>query len=36
MAYDLASTTWGSEEVEAVNRVVAEGRFTMGDNVRRF
>lgn len=36
MFYDLASTTWGPEEVEAIQRVVAEGRFTMGDRVRQF
>ena len=36
MFYDLASTTWGSEEIEAVSRVLAEGRFTMGERVREF
>src|SRR5262245_8048148 len=34
--YELASTSWGQEELDAIARVLAEGRFTMGDNVRRF
>ena len=36
MTYELASTSWGQEEVDAIARVVREGRFTMGDYVRRF
>src|SRR5262245_43863137 len=36
MLYDLASTSWGDEEVQAINRVVREGRLTMGENVRAF
>ena len=36
MFYDLASTTWGPEEVAAIQRILAEGRFTMGEHVRRF
>lgn len=36
MFYDLASTTWGSEEIDAITRVLAEGRFTMGEHVRQF
>ena len=36
MPYDLASTTWGPEETAAIERVVREGRLTMGENVRRF
>jgi len=36
MSYELASTSWGPEEFDAVARVLAEGRFTMGENVRRF
>lgn len=36
MFYELASTSWGQEELDAIARVLAEGRFTMGDNVRRF
>jgi CDP-4-dehydro-6-deoxyglucose reductase, E1 len=36
MRYELAAPTWGEEEIAAINRVVAGGRFTMGDEVRRF
>jgi len=36
MFYELASTSWGPEEIEAIQRVVRSGRFTMGDEVRRF
>jgi CDP-6-deoxy-D-xylo-4-hexulose-3-dehydrase len=36
MFYDLASTTWGPEELDAIARVVSSDRFTMGDHVRRF
>src|SRR5947209_8338122 len=36
MFYDLASTSWGSEELDAIEKVLREGRFTMGDHVRRF
>ena len=36
MFYDLASTTWGDEELEAIRRVIDSDRFTMGDHVRRF
>jgi len=36
MFYDLASTSWGQEELDAIARVLAEGRFTMGENVGRF
>ena len=36
MKYELASSTWGSEEITALNRVVASGRFTMGEEVHRF
>ena len=36
MFYDLASSSWGSEEIEAMQRVIASGMFTMGENVRRF
>jgi CDP-6-deoxy-D-xylo-4-hexulose-3-dehydrase len=36
MAYELASTSWGQEELDAIARVLREGRFTMGDSVRRF
>jgi CDP-6-deoxy-D-xylo-4-hexulose-3-dehydrase len=36
MFYELASSSWGTEEVEAMQRVIASGMFTMGENVRRF
>jgi CDP-4-dehydro-6-deoxyglucose reductase, E1 len=36
MTYELASTSWGQEELDAIARVVATGQFTMGDEVRRF
>jgi CDP-6-deoxy-D-xylo-4-hexulose-3-dehydrase len=36
MAYPLSSTSWGKEEVDAIDRVVRSGRFTMGEQVRRF
>ena len=36
MVYDLASSSWGEEELDAIHRVLACGRLTMGENVRRF
>ncbi len=36
MPYDLASTSWGTEEVDAIERVIREGHLTMGGHVRRF
>ncbi|MBI3262607.1 MAG: DegT/DnrJ/EryC1/StrS family aminotransferase [Acidobacteria bacterium] len=36
MFYDLASTSWGPEERAAIDRVLDDGRFTMGEQVRRF
>jgi hypothetical protein len=36
MLYEVAGTSWGPEEIDAVQRVLASGRFTMGDEVRRF
>lgn len=36
MFYDLASSSWDSEEIEAMQRVIASGMFTMGENVRCF
>jgi CDP-4-dehydro-6-deoxyglucose reductase, E1 len=36
MFYELASSSWGDEEIEAMQRVIASGMFTMGENVRRF
>jgi CDP-6-deoxy-D-xylo-4-hexulose-3-dehydrase len=34
--YPLASSTWGNEELDALERVIKTGRFTMGDEVARF
>jgi CDP-6-deoxy-D-xylo-4-hexulose-3-dehydrase len=34
--YDLASTSWGSEEIDALHRVVESGQLTMGPNVHQF
>ena len=36
MRYELAASTWGEEEIAAINRVVANGRFTMGEQVAQF
>jgi CDP-6-deoxy-D-xylo-4-hexulose-3-dehydrase len=36
MFYELASTSWGDEEIQAVERVLREGQLTMGRNVRAF
>ena len=36
MFYDLASTSWGTEEIDAMQRVIKIGMFTMGEQVRRF
>jgi CDP-6-deoxy-D-xylo-4-hexulose-3-dehydrase len=36
MTYELASTSWGQEELDAIDRVVRTGQFTMGEEVRRF
>jgi CDP-6-deoxy-D-xylo-4-hexulose-3-dehydrase len=36
MFYELASSSWGSEEIEAIQRVIASGMFTMGKHVRHF
>lgn len=33
--YSLSNDTWGQEEYEAVNRVLASGYYTMGENVAR-
>lgn len=31
--YELASDSWGTEEIDAINQVVGSGRFTMGEKV---
>lgn len=35
-SYPLASSTWGEEEIEAINEVVRSKRFTMGEQVASF
>ena len=34
--YPLATSSWGTEEIDAINDVVASGRFTMGEKVANF
>ena len=34
--YPLATSSWGTEEIDAINDVVASGRFTMGEKVAQF
>ena len=36
MYYELARSSWGPEEIEAIEEVVRKGFFTMGENVRTF
>ena len=36
MAYELSSTSWGREEIDALQRVIQSGRFTMGEQVGLF
>lgn len=36
MFYSLAAPSWGPEELQAIQRVVDSGMFTMGENVARF
>ena len=36
MFYDLAAPSWGSEEIEAIQDVIASGYFTMGKKVKCF
>ena len=36
MTYKLAQSTWGSKEIEALNKVIHDGNFTMGKNVKEF
>lgn len=36
MFYPLASSTWDQDEIDALQRVIASGRFTMGPEVRRY
>jgi CDP-6-deoxy-D-xylo-4-hexulose-3-dehydrase len=36
MFYDLASSSWGPEEIAAMRHVIESGRYTMGEHVERF
>ncbi|QPJ66803.1 MAG: DegT/DnrJ/EryC1/StrS family aminotransferase [Candidatus Nitrohelix vancouverensis] len=36
MKYELAESSWGPEEIQAIQRVIDSDRYTMGDNVARF
>lgn len=36
MFYELAASSWGTEETEALQRVIASGHFTMGAQVAAF
>src|SRR5713226_4798769 len=36
MFYELAVSTWGVEEIEAIKRVMASNRFTIGPHVAAF
>jgi CDP-6-deoxy-D-xylo-4-hexulose-3-dehydrase len=36
MFYELAASSWGQEELEAIERVLRRGRYTMGEEVAAF
>ena len=36
MQYKLCDDTWGTEEFDAIQRVIASGRFSMGDEVKQY
>ncbi|MBT3793175.1 MAG: DegT/DnrJ/EryC1/StrS family aminotransferase [Rhodospirillales bacterium] len=36
MFYELAASSWGEEELDAIQRVIASDRFTIGQNVANF
>ena len=36
ITYPLATSSWDNEEVEAINEVIASGRYTMGKRVEQF
>ena len=36
MRYELAVSSWGQEEIDALHRVIRSGRFTMGEEVAAF
>ena len=36
MRYELEGSSWGDEEIQAMQRVIASGRFTMAEIAQRF
>ena len=36
MTYALASDSWGEEEIEAIQKVIKSGRYTMGPFVKQY
>ena len=36
MKYNLASSSWDHKEIDAMNRVIDSGFYTMGKNVEKF
>lgn len=36
MFYELAGSSWGQEELDAINDVIRSDRFTMGEHVKKF
>jgi len=36
MVYELAASSWGDEEIAALQRIIAGGKFTMGAEVQAF
>lgn len=36
MKYRLANDTWGKEEIGAIQRVIDSGRYTMGEEVKKY
>jgi len=36
MHYNLAESTWGEEEINAMRRVIDSDRLTMGEEVKQF
>jgi CDP-6-deoxy-D-xylo-4-hexulose-3-dehydrase len=36
MTYSLASDTWGKEEIQAIQKVIQSGRYTMGPSVKQY
>ena len=36
IVYPLASSTWGDEEINAIQKVIATDMYTMGSHVKEF